>query len=134
MNTTQIGDISEQRFILYCLQHEIPVCRPIGNNLPYDFIIDFQGKLLKIQVKTAYPKPNSITDVWTFNTRSCSKNYTEVTNHNYVDLIDYFAVVRQDREEIIFISIDKAAKGSMNICYEDCSKPNQNHYKDFILF
>lgn len=134
MNTTQIGDISEQRFILYCLQHEIPVCRPIGNNLPYDFIIDFQGKLLKIQVKTAYPKSNSATDVWTFNTRSCSKNYTEVTNHNYIGLIDYFAVVRQDRDEIIFVSIDKAAKGSMNICYEDCSKPNQNHYKDFILF
>jgi hypothetical protein len=41
MNTTQIGDITEQRFILYCLEKEIPICKPIGNNLPYDFIIDY---------------------------------------------------------------------------------------------
>ena len=48
MNTTQIGDISEQRFILYCMQNNISICKPIGNNLPYDCIIDYKGKLLKV--------------------------------------------------------------------------------------
>ena len=133
MNTTQIGDISEQKFILYCLQRDVPVCKPIGNNLPYDFIIDYNGKLLKIQVKTAY-KGKTISDSWTFNTRSCSKNYTEITNHSYIDLIDYFAVVRPDKDEIVFVSIDEAAKGSMIINYDDICSTRQNHYKDFILF
>lgn len=133
MNTTQIGDISEQKFILYCLQKNIPVCKPIGNNLPYDFIIEFNEKLLKIQVKTAY-KGKTVSDSWVFNTRSCSKNYTEITNHNYIGLIDYFAVVRPDKDEIIFVPINNAAKGSMIINYDEVCKSKQNHYKDFILF
>ena len=48
MNTTQIGDITEQKFILYCLNNEIPISKPVGNNLPYDFIIEHNQKLLKI--------------------------------------------------------------------------------------
>lgn len=48
MNKTQIGDISEQKFILYCLKREIPISKPIGNNLPYDFIIDYNNNLYKI--------------------------------------------------------------------------------------
>lgn len=134
MNTTQIGDISEQKFILYCLKHEVAVCKPIGNNLPYDFVIDYNGSLLKVQVKTAYQNAGTVSDVWTFNTRSCSKNYNEVTNHDYLGLIDYFAVIRPDRDDVIMVPINKSAKGSMKISYEDKCRSNQNCYKDFILF
>ena len=89
MNTTQIGDITEQKFILFCLEREVPISRPIGNNLPYDFIIDWNEKLLKIQVKTARKAPQSTTSI-VFNTRSCSKNYNEVSMSDYTDKIDYF--------------------------------------------
>lgn len=115
MNKTQKGDVSEWKFILYCLEREVAISKPIGNNLPYDFIIEYNNKLLKIQVKTAYKSdtPNS----WTFNTRSCSKNYNEVTNHSYIGLIDYFAVVNPEFEDIVFVPVDKTAKGSMTIFY-----------------
>lgn len=134
MNTTQIGDISEQRFVLHCMQNDVPICKPVGNNLPYDFIIEYNNKLLKVQVKTAYKNNGVVSDIWTFNTRSCSKNYTEITTRGYDGLIDYFAVVRPDREEIIMVPIERATKGGMNISYEEICKSNQNHYKDFILF
>lgn len=132
MNKTQIGDISEQKFVLYCLEKDIPICKPIGNNLPYDFIIDYNNKLLKIQVKTAYK--SSVQDVWIFNTRSTSKNYTEVTTHNYTDLIDYFAVVNVDKNEIIFVHVNEVSAGSMRIYYGDFPKSNQNWYKKYLQF
>lgn len=132
MNKTQIGDISEQKFILYCLQKDIPISKPVGNNLPYDFIIDYNNHLYKTQVKTAYKSTTQ--DVWTFNTRSTSKNYSEVVNKDYKGKIDFFAVVHPDKNDICFIPIDKAAAGSMNIYYGESPKPNQNFYKNFILF
>lgn len=132
MNKTQIGDISEQKFILYCLEKNIPVCKPIGNNLPYDYIIDYNNQLYKIQVKTAYR--SKTLDSWIFNTRSTSKNYTEVINKNYIGKIDYFAVVNPNNDFICFVPINKAANSSMAIYYGDTPKPNQNYYKDFSLF
>ena len=133
MNTTQTGDISEYKFILYCLEHDVSVSKPIGNGLPYDFIIDYNNKLLKIQVKTAY-KSNA-KNCWAFNTRSTSKNYNEVTNHSYVGLIDYFAVVNPEHDDIIFVQVNSAATGSMVIFYgEQKICKTQNHYIDYILF
>lgn len=132
MNKTQIGDISEQKFILYCLEHDIPISKPIGNNLPYDFIIDFKNKLYKIQVKTAYEGRTD--NSWTFNTRSTSKNYTEITNKNYIGKIDFFAIINPQNTNICFVPIEKAASSSMVLYYGENPKPNQNYYKDFLLF
>ena len=132
MNKTQIGDISEQKFVLYCLNHDVPILKPIGNNLPYDFIIDFNNQLYKIQVKTAYTVKTI--NSWIFNTRSTSKNYTEITNKNYIGKIDYFAVINPSCDIICFVPISKASMGSMTIYYGDNPKPNQNYYKDFSLF
>ena len=94
--------------------------------------IDYNNKLLKIQVKTAYK--SSSQDVWTFNTRSTSKNYSEVINHNYIGLIDYFAVVNTDKNKIVFIDVNEASVGSMRIYYGDSPKPNQNWYKRYLWF
>ena len=133
MNKTQIGDYSEQLFVLHCLKNEIPICKPIGNNLPYDFIIEVEGKLLKIQVKTAYHNNSSPEFTYTFNTRSCSKNYNEIISSDYVGKIDYFAVVNQNLDKpICFVPIEKAAKGCMTIYYGDNPKQQQNDYKTFL--
>ena len=131
MNTTQIGDITEQKFILYCLEKEIPVCKPVGNNLPYDFIIEYNNQLLKIQIKTArLNKDNN--DVIIFNTRSCSKNYNEITTSDYVGKIDYFAT--EWNNNWYFIPIEKASTGEHRIYLGEKPKPNQHSYKNYILF
>lgn len=132
MNKTQIGDISEQKFVLYCLERDIPISKPVGNNLPYDFIIDLNNKLYKIQVKTAYV--GKAINTWIFSTRSTSKNYTEVVNKNYIGKIDYFAVINPNCDIICFVPIEKASSSSMVIYYGNNPRSNQNYYKDFLLF
>lgn len=51
-NTKAIGDISEAVFAAKALQAGYSVARPFGDNQPYDLILDKNGTLLKVQVKT----------------------------------------------------------------------------------
>ena len=130
MNHTQKGDITEQRFILYCMEKNIPISKPLNNNLPYDCIIDLNGKLLKIQVKTGYD--NKGTDSFTFNTRSTSKNYSECTTKDYNGLIDGFITwYYKIPNKFIYIPIEKAKNGTMNIYYGNSPKSNQNYAFDY---
>ncbi|TAE22211.1 MAG: endonuclease [Cytophagales bacterium] len=54
MLTKQKGDIAEQAVILKALQLGFGVCKPIGDRLPYDLVFDVGGRLMKIQVKSAW--------------------------------------------------------------------------------
>lgn len=48
------GYMAEERFILECLERNIPISRPIYNTEPYDFIIEVNNKFLSIQVKKSW--------------------------------------------------------------------------------
>lgn len=52
MNTKQRGMIGETRFLFKCTELGITVSQPFGDNAPYDFVIDVNGRLLKVQCKT----------------------------------------------------------------------------------
>lgn len=52
INTHMIGDIGEGYALAKFTEHNIKVSIPFSMNLPYDYIIDVDGKLYKIQVKT----------------------------------------------------------------------------------
>ena len=54
MLTKQKGDVAEQAVILKALQLGFGVCKPIGDRMPYDLVFDVDGRLLKIQVKSAW--------------------------------------------------------------------------------
>lgn len=132
MNTTQTGDISEQKFVLFCLENNIPISRPIGNNLPYDFIIEYDGRLTKIQVKTGFnigTKPK----VFRFNTVSTSKNFSEIVSKAYTGRIDYFAVVYSGVDFIMLIPVDAVPKHSMVLYYGDSPTIRQNHVDKYRM-
>ena len=130
MNHTQIGDITEYKFALYCMEHNIPISKPMNNNLPYDFIIDLNGKLLKIQVKAGYDSKSQ--NSFIFNTRSTSKNFNEVVEKTYEDKIDAFITqYHAIPNKFFFIPIEKASKGSMVMYFGDNPKYNQNWCKDY---
>lgn len=132
MNHTQTGDITEMKFVVYCMEHNIPICKPLGNNLPYDFIIEVKKQLYRVQVKTGYG--DNIKDGFMFNTRSTSKNYNEITTKDYVDKIEGFVVwYEQIPEHFFYIPIDKAASGTMKMYYGDDPKSNQNYVGDFDI-
>lgn len=130
MNHTQVGDITEYRFALYCMEHNIPISKPMNNNLPYDFIIEINNKLLKIQVKTGYDSKSQ--NSFLFNTRSTSKNYNEVVMKGYEDKIDgfitYYSIIPN---KFFYIPIEKAAKGNMTMYFGNTPKGNQNWCKDY---
>jgi PD-(D/E)XK endonuclease len=54
MDTKQKGDIAEQAAILEALKRGWGVLKPVGDRLPYDLVFDVAGKLVKVQVKSAW--------------------------------------------------------------------------------
>ncbi len=54
MSTKLTGDIAEQAAVLKLLELGWGVSKPIGDRLPYDLIVDVNGKLIKLQIKSAW--------------------------------------------------------------------------------
>lgn len=54
MNTKLKGDIAEQAAILQALKRGWGVLNPVGDRLPYDLVLDVEGKLVRVQVKSAW--------------------------------------------------------------------------------
>ena len=67
-----------------------------------------------------------------FNTRSTSKNYTEITTKNYIGLIDGFITwYKELPDKFFYIPIEEASSGCMNMYYGDNPKSNQNYVYDY---
>ena len=54
MDTKLKADIAESAVVTELLKRGFRVLKPIGDRLPYDLAIDNDGKLIKIQVKSAW--------------------------------------------------------------------------------
>lgn len=86
MNTKQVGDVSVSAFITWCLTQGANVSIPFGDRLPYDLIIDVAGKLLKIQVKTGWLKPNGTLAI---SAKSVTTKNGKVVKKDYANLVDF---------------------------------------------
>jgi hypothetical protein len=65
VDTKLRGDIAEQAAVLCALKQGWGVLRPIGDRLPYNLVFDVSGRLVKIQVKSAWfdqPSGNYVVD------------------------------------------------------------------------
>ena len=89
LTTQQKGITTEIYVAAYLLSLGYNVSQPLCQDSKYDLIVDVNGKLLRLQVKTArITDKNSIT----FNCRSTTKNSSTHKSRSYgVDEIDYFA-------------------------------------------
>jgi len=54
MDTKLKGDIAEQAAVMEALKRGWAVLKPLGDRLPYDLVLDVKGKLIKVQVKSAW--------------------------------------------------------------------------------
>ncbi len=54
MDTKLKGDIAEQAVVLFALKQGWGVLKPVGDRLPYDLVFDINGRLVRIQVKSAW--------------------------------------------------------------------------------
>ena len=117
MNTKEIGNLTELQCItgLYSLGCDISI--PFGNSQKYDLIMDYKGKLYKIQVKHANEKTDgNLVTHFTFKTRWQSHNTTGYSQNSYTkEDIDFFATYNQGR--VFLIPIEECSGAEKTIRY-----------------
>lgn len=91
LNSHFIGEITEQQVSLEFLKLGYLVSKPLVQSSKYDFIVDINHKLYKIQVKTGTLKENSYIE---FATSTSHTNTKGTVNLNYsADDVDFFATM-----------------------------------------
>lgn len=98
MNTKRVGNITELQCItrLYELGHSVSI--PFGNADKYDFILDINGKLFKVQCKHANEKRDETGEVAYIQLKTTWQSHNShgwVRNQYTADDIDFFATFYQ---------------------------------------
>lgn len=102
LSTQQKGIITEMQVATYLLTLGYNVSQPLSQDSKYDLIVDINGILLRLQVKTArLASSNSIT----FNCRSTTTNVRNCQSRRYnIDDVDYFATFWNGKAYLVPIS------------------------------
>lgn len=130
MNTKEIGNLTELQCItgLYALGCDISI--PFGNSQKYDLIMDYKGKLYKIQVK--HSKDGFTEDVLThfsFKTRWQGHNTSGYKYIKYTkEDIDYFATWHQGK--VYLVPVEHCSGTEKIIRYA----PTKNNQKKGVSF
>lgn len=96
MNTKDIGTSGEHLAVYKLLAKGLTISRPLGDNSPYDLILDINGQLLTCQVKT---RRSTDVDKVQFNLRGIE--YGTLKNKRYS--VDCFCCVDLSTEEVFLI-------------------------------
>jgi len=118
------GILTEEELKLWFLQQGYSVSVPIGDDDRYDFIVDFDGKLVKMQSKTS----NLTRTVDCLNFACASIKYNSTGSHRtqYTkNDIDYFCTIHPENHQVYIVPVD--------ICGNECNlrfnAPKSNNYK-----
>lgn len=91
LNSHFIGEITEQQVAIEFLKLGYLISKPLVQSSRYDFIVDINHKLYKIQVKTGTLKEESYIE---FATSSSHTNTKGTINLSYsADDVDFFATM-----------------------------------------
>lgn len=90
------GEITEQQVAIEFLKLGLQVCKPLVQSSKYDFVVDIENKLYKIQVKTSTPKEeNSYIE---FATSTSHTNTRGTLNLTYSENdVDFFATMYNNK-------------------------------------
>ena len=100
MNTNQKGKLTEIEVLAYITKLGYSVSIPFGDKDRYDQIWDINGKLLKIQIKTAHWK-NENHNAFTFKCKTSSNG----KDYKYTkEDIDYFATMWENQCYLISVN------------------------------
>ena len=91
MDTNTIGKLTELKVLQYAIERGVLVSIPFGDKERYDQIWDINGKLFRIQIKTARPNDEQINSI-VFNCRTTYSRKTGSKTHHYnKNEVDFFA-------------------------------------------
>lgn len=89
MNSKQKGNITELETMLAFLKLGYNVLTPYGDCERYDFVVDVNGKFIRVQAKTSNTEDNGAS--FKFSCRSCNRKDGKIVHHTYSnEEIDYF--------------------------------------------
>ena len=99
MDTKLKSDIAEAAVITALLKRGFIVLKPVGDRLPYDLAVDVNGKLLRIQVKSAW----SYNGCYTVDTRRTKTNRRRMLRKRYGEEDFDFAILYIDRLNVFYV-------------------------------
>lgn len=131
MNYTQtIGDINELKCLISFIELGYECSIPYGNGARYDFIADIDGRLLRIQCKSAHWTNDHGTvrdDAFSLSLVSSTTNTKETIRYEYTqDQIDYFATHFNGKTYIIPVN---EASQSKTLRFSPPANGNKNYNK-----
>lgn len=85
LNPSQIGLITEQKCLLYLIEHGFNVLTPIGNYQKYDLVIEKENHFYRIQIKHSTEKENSFLVRTKYEVRDNGKVRKEVYSNEDCD-------------------------------------------------
>ena len=100
MNSKQKGNITELETMLAFLKLGYNVLTPYGDCERYDFVVDVNGKFLRMQSKTSSSNDEGAS--FQFSCRSSNRSNGKIVHHHYTsDEIDYFVTTFQNKTYVI---------------------------------
>lgn len=131
LNNKQKGNLTELQCISAFVAEGYNVSIPYGDNCKYDFIVDIEGKLLKIQVKTSSSKNK---ESFSFSCRTTHVNCSGVKNQKYsAEEIDYFATFWNNQCYLVPIKECSATKTLRFVPPKSGQINKINFAKDYTL-
>lgn len=92
MNSKYKGNITELECMLAFMKLGYNVLTPYGDCERYDFVVDINNKLYKIQSKTSSSDDDGAS--FKFSCRSCNRKDGAIVHHTYTkEEIDYFVTI-----------------------------------------
>ena len=92
MNSKYKGNITELECMLAFMKLGYNVLTPYGDCERYDFVVDINDKLYKIQSKTSSSDDDGAS--FKFSCRSCNRKDGAIVHHTYTkEEIDYFVTI-----------------------------------------
>lgn len=136
MNTKHKGEISEAVIISEFLKAGITVSQTFGDNQSYDLIVDINGHLNRVQVKTGRLRKGTI--IW--NTISSHNTFIEKKfcrlSKSYKGKIDFFAVYCPDTNGCYLVPIESTTDSAGSLRLEQTKNKQVKGIKwakDYIL-
>lgn len=117
------GILTEETLKLWFLQQGYSVSVPIGDDDRYDFIVDFDGKLIKMQSKTG----NLTRTEGCLNFATASIKYNSTGSHRtkYSEKeIDYFCTIHPETSQVYIVPVSQCG----NECNLRLIPPKNNCY------